>query len=361
MQLTITPNQKTKLSHQEREFNKAWQQVLQQKEENNALEQKVKSFAEQVMQRLEPAENLMALHQCALISNLLRLYTRKSLSQWQRDELRDWILENLDAVSANPFTPQPKLREVQLNAETVFEIMHPELADDDWDDDAEEVTDDFIDDLFGFEAEEEDLNLDGDDDIDESLFEKLEGERLKFKELERQNSQSLDQLLKKSSINTLFRQLVGVLHPDRADTEAERIKRHHLMSEVTQARDQKDIPKLFSLYQEHLGRSPLDLLGDQADLETVTLLLKKQLQQLKQNQQEIIYSDPIAGALYEYFHKGSTKATEKAIRGRLNEIKSTNQSLGHLVNDITSLARLKPYLEERNEMRFLNSFSMDPF
>lgn len=360
MQLTSIPNQKTKPTHQAREFDKAWKQVLRQKDKNSKLEQKVKSFAEQLIPRLEPVEKQVALNQCVLTNNLLILYTRKSLSQWQRDELRDWILENLDILIANPFTPQQEFAAIQKHAKIVFEVVHPEIS---WDEMgeafeeesemSEEGPEDFMDDLFGHD----DLEVEDEDPVfEESLFEKLEAERQKMEEKERQDNQSLDQLLKKSSLNKIFRQLARALHPDRASSEKERLERHHLMSELTKARDQKDIPQLFALYQKHLGSSPLELLGDKADLETVTQLLKKQLQRLKQDQEAIIHTDPRAGALYEHFHKRTTKATERAIQEHLEEIRSLNWGLGQLVGDITSLARLKPYLEERNEMRMLEHF-----
>ena len=361
MQLTKTQQQKAKPNHQTREFDKAWQQVQRQKDKNSKLEQKVKKFAEQLLPRLEPAEQQMALTECALTNNLVVLYSRKSLSQWQRDELRDWILENLDRLASNPFTPQQEFAEVKKLALTVFETMHPEMPWEEAEELMEEVEEDIedeedlMDDLFGFD----DLDLESEPEepeFEENIFEKFEAERLKMEAKQREENQSLDQLLKKSSINKIFRQLARALHPDRASSEEERLERHHLMSELTVARDAKDIPRLFELYQQHLQESPMELLGDKADLETVTQLLKRQLQSLKRDEEDIIYSDPQAGALFAHFHKRTQKATEKAIQEHLKEIRDLNKGLIHLQSDITSLAKLKPYLEERNEMRMLEHF-----
>ena len=372
MQLTNTPQQKNKPNHQTREFDKAWQQVLRQKEINSKLEQKVKKFADQWLPRLQSVEKLMAVNLCVLTTNLIGLYGRKSLNQWQREELREWILENLDFLTLNPFTPQKEFAQVKQQALDIFETIHPDLPwgeanefkqelNEELQEEAETSTarsDGFIDDLFGFDDLDLDQEAEQEEEFEfgESLFEKLEAERLAMEEQLRAENQSLDQLLKKSSINKIFRQLARKLHPDRAATEEERLERHHLMSELTEVRDAKDIPRLFELYQQHFDESPMTFLGDNADLETVTQLLKRQLESLKRDQDKIIYSDPYTGDLYSRLSKRSAKATERAIEEHLQTSREISGSLCQLVGETTSLVRLKPLLQERRDMRLFAYF-----
>ena len=375
MQLTNTTQYKKKHNHQTREFDKAWQQVLRQKELNSKLEKKVKKFADQVMPRLHSVETLMAQNLCMLTKNLVVLYSRKSLNQWQRDELREWIIENIENLAFHPCTPLKEFADVKQQMCDIFEMIHPELPwreVNQFNEEVKEETetstakdreDGFIDDLFGFD--DLDLVLNAEENagfgFEDSLFEKLEAERLELEEKQRAENQNLDLLLKRSSINKMFRQLARKLHPDLAATEEERLERHHLMSELTEARDAKDIPRLFELYQQHFEESPMALLGDKADLETVTQLLKRQLDSLQRDQNKIIHSDPYAGALYMRLHKNTTKATERAIQEHVAMISEVTASLGHLVGEVTSLARLKPLLQERNEMRLFEYLHGDDF
>lgn len=381
MQLTNTSQHKKQPNHQTREFDKAWQQVLRQKEVNSKLEAKVKKFADQVLPRFHSTQKLMAQNLCALTRNLVVLYSRKSLSVWQREELREWIFENLDLLSYNPFTPLEEFADLKQQMYETFKTFHPDLPwieenafkenlkdelKDAWDEEVETSNardDGFMDDLFGFD----DLDLNPTAEPDEafefeaSLFEKIEAERLAMEEKERAENQSLDQLLKKSSLNKIFRQLARKLHPDRAATEEEREERHHLMSELTEARDAKDIPRLFELYQQHFDESPMALLGDKADLESVTHLLRRQLESLQRDQDKIIYSDPYAGDLYSRLHKRTAKATERAIQEHLAMLHEASGGLCQLINETSSLARLKPLLQERYDMRLFEHLQRGDF
>lgn len=133
------------------------------------------------------------------------------------------------------------------------------------------------------------------------------------------------------------------------------------MSELIEARDAKDIPRLFELYQQHFDESPMALLGDKADLESVTHLLRRQLESLQRDQDKIIYSDPYAGDLYSRLHKRTAKATERAIQEHLAMLHEASGGLCQLINETSSLARLKPLLQERYDMRLFEHLQRGDF
>src|SRR5690606_34088931 len=112
-------------------------------------------------------------------------------------------------------------------------------------------------------------------------------------------------------------------------------------------RDSKDIVGLFALYTEHVGKSPLEDLG--GDLAGATALLQRQYEILRIEQEDMPYEDPFAGVLYERFHKKTDKATWRNIEAHLSDLEHHMRDIRLFREQVTSLNKLKPYLEARLE------------
>lgn len=89
------------------------------------------------------------------------------------------------------------------------------------------------------------------------------------------------------SIQSIYRQLVKVLHPDRESDETKRLQKTELMQAVTVAYEEKNLIKLLELQlQETQINKPLHQLSDQT-IQSFINLLEQQWQQLKAETQQI--------------------------------------------------------------------------
>lgn len=316
-------------------FQREWKRVQNLQVQNERLRAEVEAFAERVIEVIQPVEVAFLQAKYQLVEKLLRFAERKSLAQWQREELLDWIQQVLLDLSAHPFSSALDLSELYQklsgHIDAYFGI----------DDNAEEIQD-------GFEDSNEKTEF---DQILDDLFAEDEGTDYDADEfiggLDKDDSQekSLNQLLKASSINKMFRQIASAIHPDREKDTERKAQRNQLMSELARARDEKDIPKIFAMYSEHVGASPLEFIGE--DVETVITLLKRQADRLRAEKANIIHGNPLHGAVYERFYDKSEKRVNAAINQYARDIKKETQAHVHMTGSITNLAHLKIVLEQR--------------
>lgn len=110
------------------------------------------------------------------------------------------------------------------------------------------------------------------------------------------------------------------------------------------------------MYADHIGESPLLALGD-VDLENATQILQRQFEQLRDQKDDIIIdAGPIVASAYFRFHRRTKKASQKAIDDHIDELEQDTQALKEFLMHVTSLAKLKPYLEERYEASYFSPF-----
>lgn len=348
---------KKEQSSSEARFDKAWQRVVNQQKKNDRLREEVKSFAERVSATIGAQEQayVQALYQAC--EHLLPFYGRKALTQWQRDALFHWLTDYIAIIRNNPFAADLDLTPLLAQMEALLTEVHPELAsiipaEDDPADDGNDAS------FFGEEGAHramedlfDDLNAKFGGDADFDDFAQWFNEQKESFDSARQQRQvedrGLNKLMKGSSINRLFRKVAGVLHPDREQDEDAREEKNRLMSELVEARENNDIPAIFALYTKYVGESPLQELG--GDLESATALLQRQFDQLRDQQDEITYEDPVAGTLYQRFHGKSEKTIWRHIEAHRSDLERRVADLRLLCVRVTSVNKLKPYLEERWE------------
>lgn len=87
-QLTATKNRKKQSA-----FQKLWTQAERLKQQNARLEQDLEALVQRIQTDIQPAEREAAQADKPLLHRLIKLAQRKSLTQWQRIELDEWILE----------------------------------------------------------------------------------------------------------------------------------------------------------------------------------------------------------------------------------------------------------------------------
>lgn len=346
MNISIAPlsntaaNKKGKLTPQER-FTREWKRVQTLQAQNLRLQQDVAEFAVGVISKIAPAELEFAQANYQLAQKLLRFAERKSLSGWQREELLQWIQQILVGLDDQPFAVGLDIEGLycqlvdHLNA---LEDPHEALQEHDDEHDErvqqEQNLADAMDELL-----EEFVAQEGVDAEAEEAFASEEAA------LQQAQEQSLSQLLKSSSINKMFRKIASAIHPDRESDPQRKLQRNTLMAELVRARDDKDIPTIFNLYEEWVGASPFDAIGD--DFEKVVTLLKRQAARLRSDKDDIIHANPLHGAVYQRFYHKSQKKVDQAVDGHVSRVKKDAQAHVRATKCITNLGRLKALLEER--------------
>lgn len=338
----------------EKKFTGVWRRVVNQQKKNDSLRIEAQAFAQHIQGHIQDEEKVVMDAMYFVCLRLLSFCGKKSLAQWHREVLIDWADEYIVTMTDNPFAEHLDMAALRQRMASAFVFAYP-----DWQPLQDASGDGFpLDDDELHTTEDEDLaSTTGnpsarDDDVaaEQAFFDQYFQQRDAEEQQRQDENQGLKQLIRSSSVNKLFRKLAGILHPDRAGDETARLERNRLMSELIQARDSNDIPKLFAFYAEYVGNSPLLELG--GDLDSATQLLERHLLYLREQKDSILDEDPLTGALYRRFHRSTPAARQRAVNKHLKELRAHANALRNLSHDITSVNRLKPYLEYRRDMMF---------
>ena len=375
MDLSVQKNKKRKEKKRsqslEQRFNTAWRRLVKQQQKNEQLQTDIRAFAADIRHRIAAEEQSCNTARYHLIEHLLGFYSRKSLAQWHREILLEWINDHFLELTCNPFSHDLDLASLQKNIGEVVQKIHPEFfaeanhkpnnkSQDDPADAEESGTEDMFADLFA-EFEQDDDEDEPDNFDQDSVFEEFFREQQQQEEQEEQERKDINQFLKSSSINKMFRKIAGVLHPDREQDPTQREQKNQLMAELVAAREDNDIPKIFTLYNDHVGESPLGQLNDEEELLKVIQLLKHQYEFLRDDEQQILSDNPRDGLIYEYFYRKKQTQLDADLKQHLRFINEARDEYEQFVAQITSLSKLKPILQARFDQGYDEDHNDIPF
>lgn len=341
----------------EARFEREWARVQRLQKRNQKFASEVDALASQVLAAITEQEQAYTQALFNQTERLLVLFGRKSLTLWQKEALLLWLLDNMGTLLHHPFAGHLDVQALGAKMQDAMGAGDPGDQGSPQAYDANEPHEqheqhELFEDEFAPESEIDDEDAE-DTAFFEQLYEDYFNEQDRAHSDESEQSRALDQLLKGSSINKLFRQIARVLHPDREQDESQKKLKHQLMSELIEARDQGDVPKIFALYAEHVGQSPLPMI--EGDLDKVTALLKAQARQLEQQKDEILDGNPMHGMIYERFYARTEQGIKANINSHLKAIRRETHQQQVIANHVTSLKKLKPYLEERYDQMQMES------
>lgn len=360
---------KRRLTDQE-QFQNEWERVQRLQKQNDKLREEMNTLMQHVADSIGPEETRRVELLYGLNAKLIRFIDKRSLPEYLREELVNWVYSGILEIQANPFAENNDVSQLHtdLNEQIAsVQDFHREKLEkrllkqgytqDDIDqarqfaqqqaeeehqrEDEQSEMDDMFEELF-----EEFFADSGDEDewgeFEERIFEEYFGkEQNNIKDKENQ----LDQLLKATPINRLFRKIARVLHPDLETDEQKKQLKHEQMSKLLHAREEKDILTIISLYIEHVGEMPQNVFDGNFD--KMTELLKHQTQKLRDQKQDILQEDPVKAMVYERFASKTDRELEKKINAYKRDLQNGCQALSALIRDITSVKTLRPYLEDR--------------
>lgn len=292
------------LTPTQRKFNANIKKIEKQKALLTQWQVTADACQQDVVKKLQPLKRIFADHQAEMVHIFDHTYNTQKLTKAQKEKMQHLIsslcIELIDGHGRDE-----------------FKAIYNRYQDDDEDFDTQEQMRDemlrnMLEEAFGIQLDD-DTDINDQDAIAKKLFEKQEAMQQQAEENRAQRRKTAKQLAKEAkaqeeqvgiskSIQAVYRQLVGVLHPDREPDAAERDRKTALMQEITVAYEKKDLLKLLELQLsvEQINQDSIYNIAEER-LKHFIKVLDAQYQELKEEvaQIEIGYRSMLNIPYYE--------------------------------------------------------------
>ena len=357
-----------------RKFHHCWQQIARLEKKLAAQQEERQVLVARFEKEVRPLEEAQFESSYRKAEQLLGFYQKKSLNNWQREELRDWLESEFNFLLSHPFRTglDPELLYQRFHEHAMSQHSDEELGSEENLEQAREM----LGSMFGPDLElsdeqiiagmrdpeifqtlikehlarqqEEELAKSEDDDEDFSFFDDPVDDPIK--ELLNPNTD-----ISLSGMKSLYKKLALALHPDREQDEEKKGIRAQQMSQLLTAWEQKDIYTLLNLADQHLDdqQSPLT---DQNLLQLLPLLWLKR-RELQNQLDDLTEGNDIGSIIYHNFKGRTKRATEQNFTTHIAELKESLRLDAKMLKEVTTLKALKPCLVARWEMRMEEEFS----
>jgi hypothetical protein len=342
-------------------FDKLRQQMLKQQTLNRTFQEELDELVTIYQTQLLQLDSDLIEPLTQLASKLIDFYSRKSLAQWHREELGDWIIEILERIGrVQPETAKElhgKVREIiagQMGM-TVEEMEEEarrcardfeealEFAKNTKTSTEEAFTANGPqDDMFGFDE------IFGEEATDEHYFDQEDPFDGEPGDTEARRQRLMDG----SWVRSLFRRAAQALHPDREQNPEQRHAKQRAMQQLLAARKQGDIMTLLQLYSECVDGNEL-VLAEQ-EMTSACELMEEQLDELRLEKAAFIYQHPLRTQVHDMFYSSSRKIRDKRIDAWKQDLRAGAEHTLVLVEELRNLKILKIVLEERREGRLFD-------
>ena len=318
--------------------------------------------------------------------HLMSFLSRKSFTQWQKEELANWIESNLETLSTHPFGNADLANDIR-NEYSDFLVASAESNDKDIDLDEESLAEmrELCEEMFlgelsfsdeqlanfirdpetfkqAFQAfleakhDEDAEGLFGDDSQDDYSTEEPYEEQCR-EEVQQQNK--LKSLFNSSNLNKLYKILANRLHPDKERNEHLRAEKSELMAQLVKAKKDKDAYTIISMFHQFVPESELSLFdGNNQELsEALIKLLNEKLKTLDQENHEQKYNSSLESLIWQKFSGRSKKIIQENIDCHLADLEDSHTRLNYYIHEVTTVKLLKEILSERYEQNSFNPFA----
>lgn len=147
----------------------------------------------------------------------------------------------------------------------------------------------------------------------------------------------------------LFRRAAQVLHPDREPDPERRQVKQERMRELLRARKHGDIMTMLTIYSDSVNGA--DIVVAEQEMTAICDALEHQLEALEIEKQEYIYSHPVRHVVFELFYHTTKKGRSRKIQTWEQDLEHEKMDLRDLVAFLRNLNCLKSVLEDRREER----------
>lgn len=356
----------------QKRFEKLWREVRNKQLANARLKNELAELHKTYHEIILPVEQLTEKPYTQLAQRLIVFFSRKSLTQWQRHELGQWILECIEHIE--PINPLKSHELTTAYHQALGDFLAIEVED------IEEAMNHSADPLDEFFAHFDDLGKAFRDSVDnkdhpdaafgDDLFgnfgngdDRETGDSPIFEDffasedpLEKPREQNL---FSDKWLRTIFRRTANALHPDKERNETIRKEREGLMAQLLITRQENDVFGLLNLYMQYVGRD--DLLITPETMQKLCEQLREQKNQLAEEKDQLLYENPMIAALYENLYSRSKKTRDKNMERHIQGVQASIQELLEFVASLRNLTVLKQHLEHRYQENRLAMFDDRPF
>lgn len=330
-------------------FNKLWQDVKKKQKRNEKFKDDIEALFSTYTQKVMPVEKELEKPLALLAHRLIEFFGKKSLTKRHREELNLWIVQTLSDVAKYNAERAMIISDLYNQAlADYYDISIEELLEDDesFDDEMDDEMAGSMDDLFGF------------DDDDDSEFEDPDSEAEDFfgngsnagrEDINDGKPGRHEQLINDKWIKNLFRRTARVLHPDKEQDTGLRLEKERLMSRLLHARDEQDVLTMLQLYSEHVDDAELPI--EKQEVDALCGLLQNQKYELDEAREDLIYKSPMHNMVYEHLYGASKKTRERKLKKLIEMLRHDVQLVFGQVEYLRNLSCLKAALEERTQER----------
>jgi hypothetical protein len=360
--LNPTPTRKSSKNKLQARFDKLRQQLLKQQKLNRKFQEELDELVTIYQTHILQVDSDFIDPLTLLASKLIDFYSRKSLAQWHREELGDWIIETLGRIDrVEPETAKElhdrvrqviagqmgmSVAEMEEDARRYAEAV--EEAFEMGDDTASASTpNDAQEDMFGFDEFFEEA-------ADENFF---GGENpFDFDNEDSDIETRRQRLMDGSWVRSMFRRAAQTLHPDREPDPEKRQAKQHSMQQLLEARKQGDIMTLLQLYSESLDGN--DLVLAEQEMTSACELMEEQLDELRAEKADFIYQHPLRTLVHDLLYSSSRKSREKRIEAWKQGLRVEAEQSLDMIDELRNLKVLKIVLEARRDERMFDDLDM---
>ena len=337
-------------------FQKLWHKAERARARNVRFRKDLESVVQRVQTVVRPAEVDSARADKPLLQKLLTLGQRKSLAQWQRAELDLWIHELVYGMQSYGLVDQALLNDMARYDAFRFGIT---LEDEDIAPPAEQLVEIFEREQARLRAAEKELHDSGPDSESEDApfdFNQFDFEAFDFASdfHGRAKDAASEPVLPDAPavtnevVQRLFRSTAAKLHPDREPDADQRKLKQGLMADLLRARKQGDVMRILELYQEYVGQSRE---FSKVDEQQLIHALEYNIRELEDEKDRIIEQSSIHEMVYHRFYSTSKNKVDKTIAEYLAMLAKDKLVSEGMAAEIRSLKTLKPFLEDRYDIR----------
>ena len=366
-------------------FQRLWHDAENMARDNVELEQRLDALVLQVSDEVGRAERALGDTVLQVVHRQLDFAEKKSLLKWQRAELTDWIDEHLTRLmdfgqlddNLQNRLAQHRAKELGIELDESSDVSPADQLRErlyqDTDEDLEELCDSLFDEFDNAQSDEQldeetgkartpdsDEESVTDDELAELLRQLHEEfgtsenaghhkqKHAKPSSSQRGNKPGFDDAVFKR----LFRQTAAALHPDKETDQERQHEKHELMSQLLQARKERDLITIVRLHEQHSSAETTLSVEDEQQLEEV---LVDYLMQQQQRSQAIVQRSPMHEfVFYEFYHKNPA-TIKRRLKKHIKKIDSHRAGLEEFVLKVKTLKVLKEWLADRYDQHRYDS------
>jgi hypothetical protein len=374
---------------------KKWLEIEKKKKRNATAKSKIEALYQRFQDEILPEEQESVVLLGQETRHLMSFLPRKSLTQWQREELHNWIDSNLDNLSMHPFGDAELINSLREEySDALVKGTKNIDADENFDDEliaqmralceemfegevdfTDEQLSDFIrdpaifqetfqkhldqkraneseyDDEVGFYGGSSENDSEGFDDHYQQAHDQQQQAKNK-------QDSKLKSLFNSSNLNKLYKMLANKLHPDKEKNEHLKAEKSALMAQLVKAKKNKDAYTIISMFHQFLPESELNFFdgNDEELTQALIKLLNEKMRELDQENHEQKYHNGIQSMVWQKFSGRSKKVTQENIDMHLADVEDSHIRSKYYIHEVKTVKLLQEILSERYEQSRFNPF-----